>query len=426
MIISFFGKKFLNYYNSIEKKKYTPKDFFVKVMHPIFFGGDKMLMHVQNSPFNNTSYRGKTVEEKLHIFFDKIEKKEFDSCMLVGGYASDLTKTTTFNISWDYENFKEINEDEIYYSWIGEGLKIHMGGGINYLFNDEEILYDIHRGWEKYSELLNSPEYEKVKQCQIGSWNNLWLSNLYLNGGEEFNPFNNIETDKIGAKLTSINWLRFFYILSSIRGDDFITAYAYGLGQKSKTYGNITIQTNKFKSFFDFCNAFFNENDHIKNLGFYEKAFGENNRIYKISENGNLGFFTIKPSIFDLYGSNYQKEIKKYVKENNLFKLIKLYIMYTLNENEIENDLTAFADLLIYFKGHNDTKSAGNRVISEMFKGKGRQNTLKCIAELWSYKNLFSEEQINALNKFESLVKKHKNKNKYILILLEIEYNKNS
>ena len=83
MIISYYGKKFLKRYNEVEGKNLTPKQFFVEVFYPQFFLEKKSLIHVQNSPFNNPSYKNKTAEEKLNLFLQPVSPAITENTIMI-------------------------------------------------------------------------------------------------------------------------------------------------------------------------------------------------------------------------------------------------------------------------------------------------------------------------------------------------------
>jgi hypothetical protein len=355
MVISYFGQKFLKKYNEVEHKSLTPKQFFVDIFYPLFYSNDKNLMFIQNSPFANPSNKNKTQREKLDEFFKKIENKEFDSCMFVGGYADGLTSSTSFNLSLDYDH--NIDEDEIYYSWIGHALSI-MLNGVNFLIDNEQILYDIYLGWNRYGQLLSDPLYVKYKGNQISTWNSHWLSNYYSTKDSKpisiFNPF---EQNK--DKLTPISWVRLIFDITQKYSDDNINTYAYRFGQTNETYGNVLIEIKKISGFLNFCKDYFTENEFLKRPDLYEKILGTGYSIEKICELGSIGIVALKPELLRLeeYNSRSQ-EIQK--KINNLYKklyedtfnyqLYNIYIMAVLNMKDIQSDVIEIAKTLYDFK----------------------------------------------------------------------------
>jgi len=383
MIISYYGKKFLKKYNEVEKKNLTPKEFFVNVFYPLFYGGEKSLMFVQNSPFSNPANKKKSNEEKLKLFFDKIENEVFDSSMFVGGYAEGLTSTTSFNVSTEYNHI--IDEDEVFYSWFGHALSLKFKG-IDFLFDNENILYDIHLGWKRYAELLFDPMYKEFKGSQISTWNTHWLNNLYSTmPAKRFNPLENKSKDN---RLESISWVKLLFYVSIKYPESIINTYAYKFSQTNETYGTIPIETKKIDCLLKFCQEYFGENNSLDYSG-YENILGTGYSMEKICELGSIGMIALKPELLKMEeyhnkSIEVQKKIKKLygeaIENEFNYKLYNIYLMAKLNMKDIQTDVIKIAESLYDFQY--DTRKNSKTLIDDILTTTNMSGFQKNMAEI--------------------------------------------
>lgn len=398
MVISYFGKKFLKFYNEKENKNLKPKEFFTDVFLPIFHGGKKSLMYIINSPFDNPSNKKKSNDEKIKLFFEKIYDGGKDASIFVGGYVNGFGDTTSYNIATEFKH--NIDEDEIYYSWIGHALGLNIKG-LSFLFDNNDILFLIYEGWLKYHELLNDPLYEKYKSNQIQTWNSHYILNvLSTYPKKNFNPFdenklsfNDENNEKNEKKLVSPPWTRILFHVSKKNRNNSINAYVYKLGQTNETYGNVTIEINEFKTFLEFCDGVFGENHYINNPDIYDKIFGNGRGMETICELGTIGLFAIKPELFLLEEKNtynklynnkeknrYNNLYKEAIKDENYFKLYNLYIMTKLKIKDVDKTIVEFATELINFK--QKTKINSDYLFDELLKSTNLTNFLENVTEI--------------------------------------------
>lgn len=379
MIISYYGKKFLKKYNEVENKNLTPKEFFVNIFYPIFFGDDKPLMRIMNSPFNQDNPIAKknrqTAEGReiiLNEFFNKIKNGKIDSCMFVGGYADGLSSTTSFNLPTEYNHI--IDEDEIYYSWIGHGLSLNLNG-ISFLFDNDNILYDVYLGWENYRELISQKLYEEYNGKEITKWNTHWLKNKYdTYPNKKFNPFDDVESyDSKKHILKSTSWVKLLFLISNKYSNEIINVYAYRLDRTNETYGIVIIETKKINGFLGFCKEYFGTNNFLNQPKLYETILGTGYSIEKICEFGSIGIVALKPELFRMeeYHNKtveVQKKIKKLygeaVENEFNYKLYNIYLMAKLNLKDIEKDVKEIAESLYNFQY--DTRKNSKTLVDDI------------------------------------------------------------
>ena len=481
MIISYYGKKFLKKFNEVENKNLIPKEFFVEYFYPIFFGEENSLMEATNSPFTNAAYylsyfmksdlekngmkwdkewfkKGELLLEKIpetektyllnnlskykkerkefviNKFIEKIENKEFDASMFLGGYAKDLCSTTSFNLASDYNNI--IDENEVYYSWFGQALSLHIKGGINFLIDDENILYDIHLGWKRYRELLSDPLYKEYKGGQISTWNMHWLNNMYSPIGyykqeKKFNPFETNANIKL-KNLESISWVRFLFNLATKYPDSIKNAYAYKFGKTNETYGVMPIELKKISGFINFCYEYFGKNEFLNKSELYEKIYGTGYSVEKICEFGSIGLLALKPELLRLEEHEHQNEVSKkrintlykdVIENESIYKFYNTYLMATLNMKDIEKDIIEIAKSLYNFDAV--TRKNNKVLVEELLSTKNLSGLLISInkmIEICDAENL--QDNAKVLDKLMALCMSDESKLSNVILLIKFNFHK--
>jgi hypothetical protein len=478
MMISHYGRKFLNKYNNINNKNLSPKEFFLSEMHSLFFENRTLMFVSINSPFSNPSQQidyfikqdfnnknmvwGSTKNNKwfekgeflwgnipeneknyikdnlseykkikfitnINEFFKKINDNDVDSSMLIGGYAKDYTSRTSFNVPTKYKH--NINEDEIYLSWIGNALAINLGG-ISFLFDNDEILYDIYLGWKRYDNLLNNPLYSDYPDSQINTWNAHWLLNkLSPYPVREFNPFSCCANSKKG--LESISWIRFVFSLSNKYPFD-INSYVYKLDKMNDTYGNITFELRKIGGFLNFCKESFGDNIYLKTPQAFEELFGTSYVVEKIcSEFGLFGYEAIKPKLLKLEDNifNTEKNKKEIAKQYMLlggneinYKLLKLYLMTKINLKDSNELVVNVAKTL-----HNILKCSDRNSQTHIEKFLNVRNQTSLLNEIDNLITICVSDELideaNVLYDFNTIGIENNDKLKDLMLLIKINYN---
>ncbi|MFW5847861.1 MAG: hypothetical protein ACOCVF_02995 [bacterium] len=449
MLISNYGKIFLNYFNEKRKEngesEMTPKEFFLEELYPTLYEGRKKpLMQVLNSVFNQSgkyrksekiklskkyqveplvsitnytsnknAYFKKTEELKysdlrnknkfsngwevlLNEFFDKIKSGERISSFFVKSFGGDLTNVTSFNRALEVEY--DLTEENLFYSWIGHALAIRLDK-LNFLFNDPEILYDVYCGWKKYRELMDRSLYEHFSGGEINIWNGHWINNKYSKrkqSDSEFNPLENDENIIKNESLDFVSWIQFFFNLSNYKSKQSINkidSYVYKLDKQDTTFDYVCININEFDNLMDFCEINFNEVNETIDVNDFKK-FYEKNTLYlnKLCEFGIIGLFSLKPQLLYLQDEN---KIKTKLNElnkslgNKTFKLLKLYIEMKYSEDFVEK-AEKFGDFLYRFK-----KSNGKHLVNDLIKNKNNKNFLITIEEMMTI--ISNNDDINFL-----------------------------
>src|SRR5438093_13646559 len=127
MYTSFIGKKFLKLYCQKTKQNLSAREFFDKKLFPLFFDHEKHLMHVHGSTFfqkvGKEDLRGNMPESHIRVkrLHKDISNKRYSGSTFVGYAAEKIDEVTSGQIS---SLDCKIDAEEVYASWIGEGLSI--------------------------------------------------------------------------------------------------------------------------------------------------------------------------------------------------------------------------------------------------------------------------------------------------------------
>ncbi len=244
MIAATIGKKFLKAYNEKHRCSYTAKEFFIKEYFRLFFDEEKYMQWITNSPFVQGIKKGKAPstserKQKMEILIDKVSNSNADASIAIGYPSLDSTATTSGQIT----NLNlPLNQDDVYYSWIGSGFGIGVQGGLSILFDKEQLLLDLFEGWELYRAYLNRTL--KLRGNQINTWNGQWIAHRYnprtfLDSDKTaaFNGFGNMKDG--GIEVNTQSWTAVMIGISRKYPDEQITGYVYNLGQTNTTIGFI-------------------------------------------------------------------------------------------------------------------------------------------------------------------------------------------
>jgi hypothetical protein len=375
MYTSFIGKKFLAAWNAKEGKSLTARQFFDEEMFPIFFDDERHLMHVANSPFfQSVSAKdlegGRKESEIRRINLHQSVATKSPNASFFVGYAADGTRGTT---SGQVTNIvSQTDHEEIYASWIGEGLAMGVGGGFYMLSEREELLLSVFDGWKIYRTfLLQTPN---LKGRQIETWNGQWIAHL-LKGGDksEFYPeFDKKKDAKTGSEYWAINtleWTKLVFALCRKYPGDVLTVYAYNLSQTNTTLGFLNLHLPEVNRLFQFRDkVFLDKSESIltyKEIESLEPYFS----FKRAAEFGAIGLRALEPDKLRDYLP--QRDSKKN-KDLNLtkdearkqFQIFKLWIYAMLNRTELLDLAGQVATMLHQFEDNG--KDRGKKVNDQL------------------------------------------------------------
>lgn len=362
MIAATVGRTFLNAWNDKYQKEYSAKEFFEKEFFRLFYDHPKYMQWITNSPFvqglsssskgeyglsevikdakgntlkfktkeeldqyiktnietrddfleivkKSTSVKGikflKTLNsEERNVLLNKFHEKvnrfngvNFDGSIAIGFPASedDGFATTSGMVS----NIKhQISEDDVYLTWIGNGLGIGVEGGFSFFLNNKKVLLDLYEGWIIYRKILNDSVLNIVGN-QIDTWNGRWLNYRYDEYYQTNPDISTLESetffklDKQKIKIDTIFWGRLFFSISKKYPNENIMGYVYNFADTNKTVGFIPFKFHDGRSILSIYKILFGENDALTQKKDYEGMFGIH--IKRACELGAIGLQALEP-----------------------------------------------------------------------------------------------------------------------------------
>lgn len=360
MYTSYIGNKFIELYNKKMNSDYTAESFFDEQFYPLFFNDERHLMHVHGSSFfQRVSKKDITKEKTKHQFRLERLKKSIEEGRVSGsnyvGFAAETPDAVTSGQTTDLLEL-EIEENEIYASWIGQALSIGVNGGL-FLLDNSRIFWYLFEGWKFYRKFLD--QTPNVKDKQIETWNGKWLVHCLSRGFDNKKPELglNIETVKLKDKIAipTALWSEVFYRLSVKYPNDEIIINAYVMSKVNKTLGFI-------KVFLPEVNKPLQFKEKIIDLGKFEtsnksKDIEKFETFYNFKaacQLGTIGLEALEPNGLRQFmprGSRLWAKGKelKFNKEESfyLYEIYQIWIMATLNKTQLLELASKTANILI-------------------------------------------------------------------------------
>ena len=399
MITSVIGKKFLKLYNERYKTDYSAEQFFLDVFYPLFFGKNKYMMTAGNSPLENPKISWddiilKKEDKKTKIIkeYDSLEKKEdrlnkllskidlgiADASIAVGYPVTDILGTTSGQVSSMSYN---IPKDDIYLSWIGAGFGIGIQGGVNILFEEPVILWDIFEGWKLYRELLEKTEL--LKGNQINTWNGQWLSHKYDRDFRPEAPMDNFSPMNVLGEIFNIEtkfWTHILYGISRLKLGKRIVGYIYNIGQTNTTIGFIPFDLEEIRRPYNLYQKLFGSGD----LEQIKALYGNETGFINLCKPGVIGLKALRPKGLKEY---FEKgTMPKYSDDKNktiINNTYLIWLMAMLNNQELWDKSQQYAKALFEFsmQSKNGKKDKSN-TINELLKAKKQEAFIETLIEV--------------------------------------------
>jgi len=437
MYTSFIGKRFLKQYNEQEGTNLSAKEFFTHIQFPVFFNSDKHLMHVHGSTFfqkvgKNDLLIGENEPiirlQRLHrdIAFGKKSGSTY-----VGYAAEKITEVSSGQVT---SLECKIDEQEIYASWIGEGLSLGVTGGL-LLINEPEILWFIFKGWKIYRMYLDQTPNLKVNQ--IETWNGQWLYHIATHLNSDFQPPISGDPEETGLLfIPTISWIKEIFALARLIPNKIIIGNAYVLSKTNSTYGFVKIYLPDVRKLFDLRDKLFIDKTQsilsdfeIENLStFYNfKSACKLGTIgLRAMEPARLREYMPKGSVLYAQGTEYKFSDKEsYIN----YQLFKIWIIAMVNKTELLTLANNVAGALLDFEKSDER---GKKVFSTLSQEVRESENLtafidkltRILNHLPSHADVFKEVVEQILNmptdnfalfvtliRFEYAFKKSKNNN---------------
>lgn len=376
MYTSYIGKKFLKLYNEREGTDLSPEQFFREIQFPVFFDSDKHLMHVHGSTFFQTISDKKVKESgteplaRLKRLQDDISDGKISGSTYVGYAAGGITAVTSGQVTtMDYK----ITEEEMYLSWIGQGLAIGLKGGLLFV-DDEKIFWLLFEGWKLYRKYHN--QTPNLKPRQIETWNGQWLffcsqfKTIELVDEDRFQIAIDSEDKEGGVKsIATVPWVKIVFALSKVFGSRTFTAQAFVSSKTNTTYGFVNIYLQEILKMYELRDSLFFDGESILK----EEEIENLTTFYSFREAcklGTIGLKSIEPAKLREYmpkGSFLYAQGKEYKFSNEEsfinYQLFKIWIIAMLNKTELLKLATGVASALFEFEKSDER---GKKVFSTL------------------------------------------------------------
>ena len=229
--------------------------------------------------------------ERFNKFIDKVSNNQADASIAIGYPSLDINATTSGQIS---NLTLPLNEDDMYFSWIGSGLGIGVEGGLSILFDKAQILLDIFEGWAIYRNYLNKTE--KLRGNQINTWNGQWIAHRYNirkydknDPTAMFAPFGNMKDG--GLEVNTQSWTSIIFGICRTNPEYQIIGYVYNLGQTNTTIGFVPFRLPQIRRLPELYEKYFGTNQREQAEQLYGTAFG----FTKACQMGAIGVMQWSP-----------------------------------------------------------------------------------------------------------------------------------
>lgn len=433
MITATIGKTFLKAFNKREGTSLNAREFFDQYMFPLFFDHPKYFQWVQNSPFvqgitkQKPWFEPEERQEKLEQLHSKIAEGDRDASIAIGFPASETKEfATTSGLISDLE--LPMDEEEVYYSWIGGGLGLGVAGGYVILFDQPDILLCTYDGWRVYREFLNDPALkDKIRGNQVITWNGQWLTFRYSKNYRQNFDFNLLQGEEIFSvnehkiEVNTVPWTRLYFSLSRQFPDSVLTGYVYSLGQTNKTAGFFPFHFQSGRRLYDIYQRLTGEAYQLQSASVFEQLFGLH--IKRACELGAIGLQALEPKNLRKYFNDttnlkleppnvkqksgekeedYQKRKEDALKkdQDNLITYFTyktwLIAMLTKNKEETSEYTQDLAEALHKYRANANKMDRKNR-IDNLFSEKSKKGFLNVLTEM------VSDAEEDILPKFKDL-----------------------
>ena len=376
------GKRLVECINRRDGKTYTMRSFFDDEYVPLFFGSDRMLQNVNNSPFDQAITKQKKPftqqlkEDCLKQVHAKVQSQVPDASFFLGGPASGSTETTSGQVT---SMRVPVSEEDVYASWIGAALGLTVQGGMILLIDAEDVLLATYDGWAEYRKYLD--QTPKLKPLQINAWNGQWIAGKFSDDlwGGAWRP----NLDKDNAALVTQKWVQLLFSLSYHYRESLtrrLTAYVYSLGQSNTTLGFVQLNITEVEQLVDLYRRLFevpNGMQHSNFVNLYETA--ESFRF--ACTRTEIGLRALKPKdVFNAEKGIPKAPINSDTEKRTAFDTYQTWIIAMLNNEEFikRAEELAFA-LNQYGQQGTRLKTDNGRMVEELLN---KKNKLGFIDEL--------------------------------------------
>lgn len=381
MYHSVIGKKLVACLNRRDGKNYTVREFFDSVYVPLFFGSERLLQYVNNSPFDQTfskqkkQYSPELLHQCLTAVHGKVVAAEPDASFYLGGPAAGVAETTSGQVT---ALKVPIPHEDVYASWIGAALGLTVQGGMTLLIDAEDVLLATYDGWSEYRRFLD--QTPSLKGLQINAWNGQWIAYGF---GE--NPFIDPDTNKDKTALETASWVRLLFMLSAHYHAGPIEqpiAYVYSLGQSNKTLGFVRLNLQAVEGLYDIYRRLFSAPEgmpHARFAALYETERG----FHAACAQTEIGLKALKPK--DVYQAQSQipKPPQATDQKHFSFDIYQTWIIAMLKNEELNSKAKQIADALAGMQEQGKrAKSDHSQKIKSVLEKRNRREFIEALTDL--------------------------------------------
>jgi len=393
------GRKFLEVYNKKTGNNLSALEFFEEEFFPVLFDAEDHLhlMQVTNSSFFQKISKKDQRDDvrdsviKKERFLNDVKEvsngeKTISGAVAVGFMAGDIDKGTSGQISSiDFD----LSEENILYSWFGGALGVGFGGGYDFLFNNEDLLWFLFEGWKFYRKYLD--ETPKAKGRQIETWNGLWITHGLEFKNDLDRAYKNTldwasnNSGKQGGyvKLNRPEWSDQVFSLARFLDTEHVRelVYGYNFGQMNRTLGFMYLDLEKVRWMPQIFEQLINQDPNIsrKQATKLEEVYKTQFSIEKACSLGGIGVKALKPK--DLYkytagefreGANRMYKLDKEEKRITFITYIT-WIHAMLNNEETLKLSEEVAEALLKFEGEENRLRTRIKQVEGLWESRNRQ-----------------------------------------------------
>ncbi|GAK37550.1 hypothetical protein JCM15093_2807 [Bacteroides graminisolvens DSM 19988 = JCM 15093] len=339
---------------------------------PLFFDHHKYMMTAGNSPLENSfgkipkrskwddMVNGRKPfetperrQERIQKMIHKIETEQADASIARGyGVVSETAATSGQMTNIVLPD----NKEDIYLSWIGDGLGIEFDNKLTILFNHEQILLDIFEGWSYYRQYLE--KYPLLKGNEINKWNGRWISHRYdlaYGGDDPLAGFNPLKSDINGLfKLEPVPWANVIIGIAQKNSIENIVGYLYYIDKSNTTIGFIPFKLQDIMRPNQLYAKIFGAAEWSQNRRQIEKLYGTGIGLKAACQAGCIGIPAMEPKGLKdfLPKEKRTKQISRKVDEEQkiIFSTYLIWILAMLNNEKLWDMSREFAELLLKYE----------------------------------------------------------------------------
>jgi len=441
------GRKFLELYNKKTGKNLSALEFFEEEFFPVLFDAEDHLhlMQVTNSSFFQKISKKDQKENvrdsviKKERFLQDVKEvsngeKTISGAVAVGFMAGDIDKGTSGQISSiDFD----LSEENILYSWFGGALGVGFGGGYDFLFENEELLWFLFLGWKWYRKYLE--ETPKAKGRQIETWNGLWVTHGLEYKDDPERAFRNTldwissNSGKQGGyiKLNRPDWSDQVFSLAKHLDSDRIRelVYGYNFGQMNRTLGFLYLDLKKVRRIPQVFEQLIAQDANVKRQqsARLEEIYKTQFPIEKACSLGGIGVQALQPKDLYKYTAGDVRE-----KAGKMFKLDKeekritfityiTWIQAMLNNEETLKLSEEVAEALLKFEGEETRLRTRIKQVEGLWESRNRQQFVEKLSGIIEEDNAVAEPLNKAVEQLMTSIPQ--DMFKLFLTLIKFKYN---